>query len=109
MSPENCKAGALPAELHPRADLRFWVELRLKKVAQRSLSSTTTTQLLEPDGVVSGRGVQQWEGYGREDEGGEHADADHGEDAGVRPCPNHVAEQGDGVRRRHAESHTHGR
>ena len=29
MSPENCKAGALPTELHPHADLRFCVASRL--------------------------------------------------------------------------------
>ena len=37
-----------------------------------------------PDGVVSRRGVQQGKGHRREDERGEHADADHGEDADVR-------------------------
>jgi hypothetical protein len=45
MSPENCKAGALPTELHPRADLRFCVAPRFKH------GSTALQEQPKTDGV----------------------------------------------------------
>jgi hypothetical protein len=63
--------------------------------------------LLVPDGVMSRSGVEEGEGECGEEQGGEHAGADDGEDPGVGQCPRHVAEEGQGVRGRQAEPDAH--
>jgi hypothetical protein len=57
MSPENCKAGALPAELHPRADLRFCVAPRFKHGSTALQQHHNSSERLNGVGAVGGGGI----------------------------------------------------
>jgi hypothetical protein len=57
MSQENCKAGALPTELHPRVDLRFCVAPRFMHGSTALQQHHNSSARLDGVGAVGGGGI----------------------------------------------------